>query len=93
MAPSVRPETGAQARPLAEPTSDAQRAAANLRRHVEDNFDYVGVSFAREARAIHSGAARERPIYGEAKAEEAKQLVDEGVPVARLPFTPRSRTN
>jgi hypothetical protein len=49
----------------------------------------VGDRFAQEARAIHSGDAEERLIHGQTSAAEAKKLVEEGVPVAPLPFPVR----
>jgi hypothetical protein len=60
-------------------------AMGQVRRHVEENFDYVGDSFANEARAIHEGRSEERGIYGEASPAEVKKLVEEGVPVAPMP--------
>ena len=63
-------------------------AMAEVRRHVEDNFDYVGDTFAREARAIHEGKSEDRGIYGEATQAEVKGLVEDGVPVAPLPPAP-----
>lgn len=60
-------------------------AMAHVRRHVEETFDYVGDSFAREARDIHEGRSEERGIYGEATPKEVKSLVEDGVPVAPLP--------
>ena len=65
--------------------------ANNVRRHVEDNFDNVGDAFAREARAIHEGRSEERGIYGEATLREARELLEDGVPVAPLPQTPPER--
>ena len=59
-----------------------------VRRHVEDNFDYVGDSFAAEARAIHEGKSEDRGIYGEATPAEVKKLAQDGVPVAALPPEP-----
>ena len=56
-----------------------------VRRHVEENFDYVGDRFAAEARSIHEGAAEARGIFGEATREEVKALEADGVPVAPLP--------
>lgn len=56
-----------------------------VRSHVEDNFDYVGDAFAREARAIHAVESEARGIYGEASPTEVKALVEDGVPVAPLP--------
>ena len=63
-------------------------AIGRVRRHVEDNFDYVGDAFAREARDIHEGRSEDRGIYGEASPAEVKKLVEDGVPVAPLPDAP-----
>ena len=79
--------------PLSAPASPAEQALKELRDHVEANADNVGKDFASEARAIHDGDAPERPIYGEAKVEEAKALIEEGVPVAPLPFNIGRKTN
>lgn len=67
-------------------------AMGQVRRHVEDNFDYVGDAFATEARAIHEGKSEERGIYGEATATEVKALVEDGVRVAPLPPVPPKKT-
>lgn len=76
----------------ASPT-EIERALAALRQHVEENSDYVGLNFAAEARRIHAGEAPERSIYGETQADEARKLIEDGVPVAPLPFVPRRKTN
>ncbi|WP_411889190.1 DUF1178 family protein [Yoonia sp. SDW83-1] len=70
-----------------------ETALAELRKQVEANSDYVGTSFAKEARDMHDGIVPERPIYGEAKLDDAKKLVDDGIPVMPLPFVPRKKTN
>lgn len=59
--------------------------AAKVRNHIREKFDYVGESFADEARAIHDGEAPDRPIWGEATAEQVREMVEEGLPVAPLP--------
>jgi hypothetical protein len=64
-----------------------------LRREVERNSDYVGDRFATEARAIHDGEAPKRSIWGEATRTDAKKLVEDGIPVAPLPFTPQRKMN
>lgn len=87
-----RPELANQA-PLSTPATDQERAIAELKSKVEANSEYVGMEFASQARAIHDGEAPERPIYGEAAPEEAMKLLEDGVPVAPLPFTPKRKTN
>ena len=67
-------------------------AMASVRAHVEESFDYVGDSFAAEARRIHEGEAEARGIYGEASPEEVRSLVRDGVPVAPLPPRPPQKT-
>lgn len=78
---------------LSAPNSDLERAVAELRQKVEANSDYVGGKFAEEARAMHLGDTPERAIHGEAKPEEARALLEEGVPVMPLPFLPSRKTN
>ena len=75
------------------PRDPREAALERLRRHVEENSDYVGMSFAAEARAMHEGLAPERAIHGEAKPEEARKLIEDGIPVAPLPFRTRERAN
>ena len=87
-APVPQAETG-----LSAPANPAEQALAQLKKQVEDNSEYVGMNFAREARNIHDGTAPERAIYGEAKPEEAKKLIEDGVPVAPLPFVPGRKSN
>jgi hypothetical protein len=50
----------------------------------------VGERFAEEARRIHYGESEERGIYGEATLGEARDLVEEGVPVLPLPKLPET---
>lgn len=63
-------------------------AAREIRAHVETHFDYVGDSFASEARAIHEGRSEPREIYGEATPQEVRALKEDGVPCAPLPQAP-----
>ncbi len=78
---------------LKPPRSDLETALAEMRRQVEENSEYVGLNFAAEARRMHEGEAPERAIYGEARPEEARKLLEDGVPVAPLPFLPARKTN
>lgn len=78
---------------LGAPASEVEAALAALRREIEANSDYVGLNFAADARAMHEGDMPERPIHGEARLEDARALLEDGVPVAPLPFLPRRKTN
>lgn len=99
MAPAVRParaaaKTSADERPsLQKPETEVETALAAMRAQIEANSDYVGVNFVAEARKMHAGDAPERSIYGEAKPEEARKLIEDGIPVAPLPFLPKRKSN
>lgn len=73
---------------LKQMQSMMMQAAQQVRAHVEQNFDYVGDAFAREARDIHEGRSEKREIYGEATPAEVKKLKDDGVLCAPLPSLP-----
>jgi len=100
MSPGVQPARSAASK-LPEPRPAAalpeapqvDQRLAELRKHVEANSDYVGLEFAAQARKMHDGDIPHRSIYGEAKPDEAKKLVEDGVPVAPLPFAPTRKTN
>lgn len=79
--------------PLSSPASPAEQALAEMRKKVEDNSENVGKNFADEARAIHDGDAPERSIYGEAKIEDAKALVEDGINVTPLPWGNKGKVN
>lgn len=103
MAPNVALETAQRASAPLAPTAPSTPAAAGdaalrekitaIKEYVEKNSTYVGRNFAREARDMHDGLVDEKPIYGEATAEETKSLLEDGVGVLPLPFTPKSKTN
>jgi hypothetical protein len=105
MAPAVVPGRAAEAAPvpaaagsgprpsLGEPQSELEAAIAALRRQIEESSDYVGLNFAAEARRIHDGDAPARAIHGEARPDEARKLIEDGIPVAPLPFLPGRKVN
>ncbi|MGO4406776.1 DUF1178 family protein [Bosea sp. RAF48] len=62
-----------------------------LHQHVHENAEHVGERFADEALKIHHGEAESRAIYGEATAEDARALHEEGVDFLPLPRLPGTR--
>ncbi|MBA4489912.1 DUF1178 family protein [uncultured Paracoccus sp.] len=73
--------------------SSEKTALEQLRDHIETSSDYVGLRFAEEARAMHEGRSESRAIYGEARPDDARALIEDGVPIAPLPFIPKRQTN
>ncbi|MCF8467076.1 MAG: DUF1178 family protein [Sneathiella sp.] len=68
----------------------AMAAFREIRKVVEESCDYVGPRFAEEARKIHYGEVEHHGIYGEATAEESRELHEEGVKIAQIPWVPIS---
>jgi hypothetical protein len=97
MAPAVH---GAKKKDISTPSEPSptqtmvMEAMKQVREHVEENFDYMGDAFAKEARAIHEGEAENRGIYGEATPKEVRDLKEDGIQVAPLPpaLSPKPRT-
>jgi hypothetical protein len=85
MAPRVARSRKVEATPS---PAQLRKALQELRRHIETNCDYVGERFAEEARRIHYGESDPRGIYGEASADDASDLAEEGIEVSRIPWLP-----
>ncbi|MGE5514654.1 MAG: DUF1178 family protein [Bacteroidota bacterium] len=85
MAPRLNKATG-QTLDAHGAAQEMRRLLRDLRQKVEQSCDYVGERFAEEARKIHYGDVEDRPIYGQASPEQAAELEEEGIEVARLPW-------
>ena len=92
-APATPAETaGSESTPLLMAQEvELRTKLKELRDHIVKNADNVGERFPNEARKMHYGDIEHRPIYGEASAEEARALIDEGVEVSPLPVLPDDR--
>lgn len=73
----------------------AMQALADAQAKALKQSRYVGDGFAEETRAMHYGEKELEAIHGKATLKEAKELLEEGVPVAPLlaPFTPPEDLN
>ncbi|MDE1466658.1 DUF1178 family protein [Aurantiacibacter sp. D1-12] len=72
--------------PMSPEVKQALEKLADAQKKALKDSKWVGKSFAEESRAMHYGERDHQAIHGEASPEEAKELIDEGVPVAPLPF-------
>jgi hypothetical protein len=87
MAPRVAPK--GNSRPDPAKAKAALAALAEAQAAALEGSDWVGDRFADEARAIHLGERDARAIHGQATPDQARDLIDEGIPVAALPFPVR----
>lgn len=66
-------------------TEDIEKAVKKVLTSLADSCEDVGGRFVDEVRSIKQGISPSRPVKGTAKAEEVRQLLDEGIPVFPVP--------
>ena len=88
MAPAVAAKSAVKTERKAK-AKKVREMLTELRDHVEKNYDDVGDQFPEEARRIYYGETESRDIYGNASDDEAEEMVEEGLPVGRLPWIKR----
>ena len=94
MAPSVKTKKDEVIKgALLQNTLKENNLIKELRKKVEKSCEYVGDKFAEEARAMHDGESPERSIYGKTTKQEAKLLLEEGIPVMPLPWHDKRNSN
>jgi hypothetical protein len=72
-----------------DPFAIAQMLYSRMLDELLTKTEDVGAAFPTEARAIYYGESPARGIRGQATQAEHDELIDEGIPVARLPLPPR----
>ncbi len=83
------PETGGNGLsniPMTPEVAQAIDKLAKAQAKALKDSTWVGKDFAEQSRAMHYGERDHAAIHGEATLEEARELLDEGVPVAPLPL-------
>ena len=90
MAPRVSRSDGTPAE-----AREAIAALASLQARLLSNSEWVGADLPETARAMHLGEMEPRPVHGQASADEARSLIDEGVSIVPLPLpvVPRGQVN
>jgi hypothetical protein len=90
--PDQAPDVGRQpAVLLSDKDRETRAMLKSLREHVKQNAEHVGGQFPKLAREMHYGETERRSIYGDAKPEEVRSLLEEGVEVQPLPILPEDR--
>jgi len=62
----------------------------DFKKYIEKNCKNVGKNFTKEARSIHYDKKSSQGIYGKATPEETKELLEEGIEVATIPWVDKS---
>jgi hypothetical protein len=57
-----------------------------LRKYIENNFDYVGKDFSKKVREIYYDKKNKKAIYGTTTPEERKELAEEGIDLLSIPW-------
>lgn len=76
-----------------DPFAIAQMLYSRMVDELLTKTEDVGSAFPAEARRIYYQEAPSRAIRGQASEREHQELVDEGIPVARLPLPPPDKLN
>ena len=67
-------------------SKEAVTALAELQSKMLSQSEWVGTDLPETARAMHLGEIEPRAVHGQASADEARSLIEEGVPVLPLPL-------
>lgn len=91
----ARQEAVSNGPPLPPEAAKMMKKFAKMQTEALKDSKWVGEKFADDARAMHYGERETENIHGQATIEEAKELSDEGIAVAPLPFpvTPPEKAN
>ena len=57
-----------------------------IRKYIENNFEYVGKNFSKKVREIYYDKKSKKTIYGTTTPEERKELVEEGIELLEVPW-------
>ncbi len=93
-----QPQSQAQARKTPDmegkdPFAIAQMLYSRMLDEILTKSEDVGAKFPEEARKIFYQESPGRAIRGQASASEHQELLEEGIPVARLPVPPPEKMN
>ena len=86
MAPRITPNSNEKKETLISAQSALEKEIKALKNKIKKTARDVGEDFPAEARAMHYGEKEDKPIIGKTTLEEARDLAEEGIPFAPLPW-------
>jgi hypothetical protein len=57
-----------------------------LRRYIEENFEYVGKDFSKKVREVYYDKKIKKTIYGTTTLKEREELAEEGIDLLSIPW-------
>ena len=72
--------------PMPPEVSEALAKLAEAQARALKDSRWVGEKFVETARAMHSGEAKAEPVHGQATLGEARDMIEDGIPVCPLPL-------
>ena len=88
MAPMVSStkESNNEVKVFNESLKDEKKKLFQLRKFVENNFEYVGKNFSRKVREVYYDKKNNKSIYGIATPKEREELAEEGIDLLSIPW-------
>jgi len=88
MAPMISniKEDNHEIKSLNESLKNEKNKLFQLRKFVENNFEFVGENFSRKAREIYYDKKAKKMIYGTTTLKERKELEEEGIDLLSIPW-------
>jgi hypothetical protein len=71
---------------LNENLKNERNKLIQLRKFLENNFEYVGENFSKKVREVFYDKKSKKTIYGTTTQEERKELEDEGIDLLSIPW-------
>ncbi len=92
MAPMISgtKETNKDDKVIDEHLKKEKNKLLEVRKFVENNFEYVGENFSRKVREIYYDKKSKKMIYGKATLEEKKELEKEGIDLLSIPWVSKN---
>jgi|TARA_X000000950_G_C13679346_1_gene563305 hypothetical protein len=67
-------------------SKDNKNKLLELRKYIENNFDYVGKDFSKKVREVYYDKKNKKAIYGTASPKEREELTEEGINLLSIPW-------
>ena len=66
--------------------TDEKKKLLEMRKYIENNFEYVGKNFSKKVREIYYDKKLKKTIYGTTTPEEREELAEEGIDLLSIPW-------